>query len=415
MGKDLDIVGWHVMRKEELVRALVNKSRSKVGAKKIHLCLKKNVSPSGRENTPKKAATKQKSKVREKVGSKSGMPFVTEEVDDITLGASTLSDVPNRFSTASKTTRQAQGAGKKAGPRSAAPMSLFDLMIKRKLNPDISSPQKEGQKDQLALMVRDPYWLHAFWEIGAKTIERAKVAMGHLWHSAVPLLRLFKVESDGTTHPKKRLIRDIVVHGGVNHWYLDVIDPPSVFQAQIGYMTHDRKFLPLVSSNSVETPQNRVLDELEQLDGNWKGVSDDLGRVYKMSSGSNIIPELKQVFEEKLGRPMSAPLLSRLRLSQQGPNITKTKRNFSFLVDADVVIFGKTDPSVQVTIRNEPIAVNPSGAFSARFSLPEKRHIFMIEAEGNDGIETQRMIFAIERNTKVLETLFADHNVEEDD
>ena len=48
-------------------------------------------------------------------------------------------------------------------------------------------------------MVRDPYWLHAYWELNRKSIERAKVALGPYWHSARPVLRLCEVLRDGTT------------------------------------------------------------------------------------------------------------------------------------------------------------------------------------------------------------------------
>lgn len=254
-------------------------------------------------------------------------------------------------------------------------------------------------------MVRDPFWLHAFWEVSSKTMERAKVALGHLWYSSIPVLRLFRLFADGTGAPKRQLVRDISVHGGVNNWYLDVKDPPSTFIVELGYLTKEKKFYPTLSSNIVETPQQQVIDELDKLDGNWKGVADDLGRVFKLSSSEgHSSQELKEVLEEQLGRPMSPQLLSRYRVAKQG-NIEKTRRNFPFDADVDVIIHGKTDSNVQVTIRNEPVAVNADGTFAVRFALPEKRHLFPIEAEGSDGVEMQRVILTLERNTRILETV----------
>ncbi|MDR3197009.1 MAG: DUF4912 domain-containing protein [Planctomycetaceae bacterium] len=278
---------------------------------------------------------------------------------------------------------------------------------RKKLRRDISTHTDEGRTDRLVLLVRDPFWLHAFWEITARTVERAKVALGVSWHTSLPIIRLFRMESDGTTPPKRSFVRDILVHGGVNHWYLDVINPPSTFQIELGYMSREKKFYSLVSSNTVETPQQQVIDELDNLDGNWRGVAEDLGRIYKLSGGDNNNQELKKIFEEQLHRPMSAPLLSRYRASQnQGLGSEKTRRNFLFNIDVDIIIHGKTDPSVQVTIRNEPIKVQSDGSFGVRFALPEKRHVFSMEAEGSDGVETQRAILTLERNTRILETLF---------
>jgi hypothetical protein len=252
-------------------------------------------------------------------------------------------------------------------------------------------------------MVRDPFWLHAFWEVSAKTMERAKVALGHLWYTSIPVLRLFRLSSDGTGAPKRQLIRDIPVHGGVNNWYLDVTNPPSTFIVELGYLiAREKKFYSTLSSNIVETPQQQVIDELDKLDGNWKGVADDLGRVFKLSGGDGNNRELKEIMEEQLDRPMSPHLLSRYRVAKHG-SVEKTRRNFQFSADVDVIVHGKADPNVQVTIRNEPVMVNPDGTFAVRFGLPEKRHLYPIEAEGSDGVEMQRVILTLERNTRILE------------
>ncbi|MDR0337065.1 MAG: DUF4912 domain-containing protein [Planctomycetaceae bacterium] len=278
---------------------------------------------------------------------------------------------------------------------------------RKKLRRDISTHSDEGRTDRLVLLVRDSFWLHAFWEITARTVERAKVALGMFWHTSLPIIRLFRLESDGTAQPKRLFVRDILVHGGVNNWYLDVVNPPSTFQIELGYLSREKKFYSLVSSNVVETPQQQVIDELDNLDGNWRGVADDLGRIYKLSGGDGNNQELKKIFEEQLHRPMSAPLLSRYRAAKhQGLSSEKTRRNFLFNIDVDIIVHGKTDPSVQVTIRNEPIKVQPDGSFGIRFALPEKRHVFPMEAEGSDGVETQRAILTVERNTRILETLF---------
>jgi hypothetical protein len=253
-------------------------------------------------------------------------------------------------------------------------------------------------------MVRDPFWLHVYWEISAKTMDRAKAALGHLWYASIPVLRLFRLSADGTGAPKRQLIRDVPVHGGVNNWYLDVTNPPSTFIVELGYLTKEKKFYPTLSSNIVETPQQHVIDELEKLDGNWKGVAEDLGRVFKLSSTEGHSQELREVMEEQLGRPMSSQLLSRYRVAKQG-NTEKPRRNFRFDADVDVIVHGKADSNVQVTIRNEPVTVSEDGTFAVRFALPEKRHLFPIEAEGSDGVEMQRVILTLERNTRILETV----------
>ena len=65
------------------------------------------------------------------------------------------------------------------------------------------------------MMVRDPYWLHAYWELRRQSVERARAALGQDWHGARPVLRLVEVTRDGTTSSVRKVIRDVEIHGGV--------------------------------------------------------------------------------------------------------------------------------------------------------------------------------------------------------
>ena len=39
-------------------------------------------------------------------------------------------------------------------------------------------------KDRIVCMVRDPYWLHCYWELTSKGVQRAEAALGQEWHGA---------------------------------------------------------------------------------------------------------------------------------------------------------------------------------------------------------------------------------------
>jgi len=383
LAKEIALPGWSKMRKEELVKVLVAKSRSKVAGEIIHGFLygPKKKATSSVKNPPKPTESKAEPPKKAKI------PPQIEEIPP-------------------KTPEKPKIPEKEPEPQKLTGVAavLPNFLGKQGLRRDISTRAEDGRPDRLVLMVRDPYWLHVFWEVSAKTMERAKVALGHVWYTSVPVLRLFRLSADGTGAPKRQLIRDVPVHGGVSNWYLDVMNPPSTFIVELGYLTREKKFHPPLSSNIVATTQQQVIVELEKLDGNWKGVADDLGRVFKLSSGERHNQELKEVMEEQLGRPMSPQLLSRYRVAKQG-NIDKPRRNFRFAAEVDVIIHGKADPNVQVTIKNEPVVVNADGTYAVRFALPEKRHLYSIEAEGSDGVEMQRVILTLERNTRVLETI----------
>src|SRR4029079_12777381 len=89
------------------------------------------------------------------------------------------------------------------------------------------------QKDRIIVLARDPYWLHAYWELSRTTLARAQAALGQEWHSATPILRLMDVTSHETTTATERPARDTPAHGGVNNWSLAVLAPPRSYRIDI--------------------------------------------------------------------------------------------------------------------------------------------------------------------------------------
>ena len=137
------------------------------------------------------------------------------------------------------------------------------------------------QKDRIIVLARDSYWLHAYWELSRTTLARAQAALGQEWHSAQPILRLMDVTSEDTTAAAERQVRDIPIHGGVNNWYLDVLDPPRSFRIDIGYLSRRGKFYVLARSNIVSTPKAGVSDALDE---NWTDVQQQFERVQNPST-----------------------------------------------------------------------------------------------------------------------------------
>ncbi|MFM7928672.1 MAG: DUF4912 domain-containing protein, partial [Pirellula sp.] len=128
---------------------------------------------------------------------------------------------------------------------------------KRKLTPHTPIPPAIKGRDRIILMVRDPYWLHAHWDISRATVDRAKAALVDQWHSVKPVLRLLKFDEVGTTDSAETVYRQIEIHGGVRNWYIDVDNPPSRFQLIMGYLTSNGRFYELVRSNTVTTPDGK--------------------------------------------------------------------------------------------------------------------------------------------------------------
>ncbi len=85
-------------------------------------------------------------------------------------------------------------------------------------------------------------------------------------------------------------------------------------------------------------------------------------------------------------------------------------RKFWFQLDAELIVYGATEPNARVTLQGEPVKLRPDGTFTMRFSLPDSRQIIPAVATSPDGIEERTIVLAVERNTKQLEPLIHDGN-----
>jgi hypothetical protein len=349
LAKQKNIPGWHAMRKEELIKALAKLSYTTGGTN----------------------------------GKKSRIKPSNE-------------------------TRQLQSAKKRVAiPQDEGRLTEFHekLAHRKDLGENSNLANNTPDKDRLVVMVRDPFWLHAYWELTRKSIERVKVAMNYLWHSAKPILRLSEIQKEGETSATRIAVRDIEIHGGVSNWYIDVHEPPKTYQLEIGYLAANGNFYPMARSNVVTTPKAGTN---ETFDKNWADVAKDFDRIYAMSGGyaeSESTGDLKDIFEERLNRPMGDPMATQFGLGASG---RMGGEPFSFHVDTELIIHGVTDPGAHVTLHGEPVRLRSDGTFAVRFHLPDRRHILPVVASSHDGAEQRTIVLSLDRNTKIMEPLVRD-------
>jgi len=266
----------------------------------------------------------------------------------------------------------------------------------------------EAVRDRVVLLVRDPYWLQASWEITRQSVQRAQAAMAEQWHSARPILRVFEVENAGMTSSAERLVREIAIHGGVHNWYIDVQNPPRGFRVEIGYLSTLGKFFAIARSNIVSTPRPGSADSLDE---NWSDVEENYERIFAQSGGyseETNSHELQEAFEERLQRPIGPPLASRFGVGAE--RILRRKRDFQFDVDAEMVVHGQTKPDAHVTLSGEPVKLRADGSFAVRMAMPDKRQVIPVVASSRDGVEQRTIVIAVERNTKVMEPMIRESN-----
>jgi uncharacterized protein len=347
LARSEGVAGWHSMRKEQLIRALVNHTKRKQRSKR-------STSRNGTRG-----------------------PDAPE-----------LVRTPVRRISTEATARLQQ--------------LRAQLEARRNLGTTASLLPRAVESDRLVVMVRDPYWLHAYWELAPRSVDRAQTALGQHWHTARPVLRLFQIAGDGTA----ALEREIAIHGGVNHWYVDVTEPPQEFRMEIGYANSGGQFYCLARSNSVSTPPAGTSDAIDE---NWVDVDENADRIFAMSGGytpRGTSLELQELLEERLGRPMGTPMQT--RYGSGATRVLADARDLPFAIDAELLVYGVTHPHAHVTLQGEPVALRADGSFTVHMALPDRRQVIPVVASSPDGVEQRTIILALERNTKVLERVVRD-------
>jgi len=352
MARKHGILGWHEMRKEELVAAVAAANR------------------------------RQKRRTRDR--------------------AARLAR-PRPQLAAARNTSANGSTGEAVGER-----GKFDVGVPtRDLSAKVPKDLPAGYvKDRIVCMVRDPYWLHCYWELTRQAIQRAEAALGQEWHGCRPIIRLLDVTGRDINSVTESVVKDIDIHGGCNSWYIEVSQPPRSYRVDIGYLSRHGGFYVLARSNVVTTPRAGVSDIIDE---NWADLdAKKADRIYAMSGGYNPTAsslELKQLFEERLRRPMGAPVVTGFG-SGAFPNAKQ--RKFWFHLDAELIVYGSTEPHARVTLQGEPIKLRNDGTFTMRFSLPDSRQIIPATAASADGVEERTVVLAVERNTKQLEPMIHD-------
>ncbi|MBN1517533.1 DUF4912 domain-containing protein [Candidatus Sumerlaeota bacterium] len=167
-------------------------------------------------------------------------------------------------------------------------------------------PQAYGDT-KLVLLVRDPEWIYAYWEIS----PQIRHALG-LDYSDKPrrfVMRFYDITGvtdfigfNANAH------YDIEIDVDANAWYVHIRLPDRRWCADLGLVDHDDDFIQIVRSNKIETPANFVSDALDE---HWMAQDEEFRKVLGQSAHlleSSVNGE-KRVSVDLGGRSASISLL----------------------------------------------------------------------------------------------------------
>lgn len=118
-------------------------------------------------------------------------------------------------------------------------------------------PEKYGE-DYVGLMVRDPYWLHVYWEVTPETLTATRRGLGGQGPQSRLVLRLYN-------YPPQSDVADLSADAATSYgdidlpedatgWYVQVARAAQLYGVAIGLRTGSGTFRACVSSNIVQTP-----------------------------------------------------------------------------------------------------------------------------------------------------------------
>ena len=257
---------------------------------------------------------------------------------------------------------------------------------------DIPSSYNETR---IALMVRDPYWLYAYWDINTETKNKLSQRFGGFYH--IPLcIRVYDITDISFDGSNSNYYFDVTVNNNTNSWYINVGKPNRSFCVDLGFIQPDGTFFTIARSNAVTTPRDNVSDVIDE---EWMLIEENFKRLYRLAGlgDGNSSIELVESLIRRLEQEMSSGTVSSL---SSPVKYEPRERQFWLALNTELIIYGATEPNANITVQGEPIQLRPDGTFTLRFALPDGCQRIPVVAQSADGIDTITITPIVTKETK---------------
>ncbi len=304
--------------------------------------------------------------------------------------------------------------------RSARTAPAFQSQASSKLSTALPRAYGTGK---LIVAVRDPHCVYATWDFTDEQQQH------HHALSRSGRLSLRVIES-----ASNKIASEVETRGESRHWFLNVPWATANYVVQLGYYQTGGEWKVIRESGPVSTPPDRVaegrnlrlsrdkrstgMEPVPAATGSFPNIpiEEILARIGKLvpqpdmalaghqhTIKTPLLPadrgdaqasaSLRQIYAELYGLvdlPEWTGLSSfELAISSPPGGELRPTRGFWFNVDAELIVYGATEPSAQVTMGGRPIQLRPDGTFSLRFALPDGDHTLPLAATSADRREVR--------------------------
>ncbi|MCP9908561.1 DUF4912 domain-containing protein [Cyanobium sp. BA20m-p-22] len=269
---------------------------------------------------------------------------------------------------------------------------------------------------QVTFLPRDPQWAYVFWSISTADRKRAAAAGGQQL-----CLRVADVTGLplGASHP--HALQELVVPANATEWYLPVPLSDRDYRVELGYRLSGGGWLALAVSSVARVPAegpSPVVADLFvpfSLEGPIGVASQPVGgsggveheRLYQLASagsarsrriGSEVLHE--QDFNQDQGDLLNASGAGvwASGRSESGSGLQR-QRSFWLVADAELIVYGATEPSASLFIGEEQIALEADGTFRVHVPFRDGQQLYPIRAVAADGEQERAIRMEFQRRT----------------
>ncbi|MBU6250723.1 MAG: DUF4912 domain-containing protein [Cyanobacteria bacterium REEB417] len=283
---------------------------------------------------------------------------------------------------------------------------------------ELAPAPRPAAETHVVFLPRDPQWAYVFWDISLADRESAQSA------GATQLcLRVADVTglAPGSSHP--HTMQEVVVDSHATEWYLPVPLSDRDYRVELGYRkAGSGGWISLAYSSVARVPalhpSEQILDQfvpfsleaspaeaatslMETADS---GLHERLyqsatSRWRRLGRGSEAFHEMEESLLGESGLHASGAGLWASGRNESGAGLMARQRSFWLVADAELIVYGATDPSARLTIGGEEVPLSADGTFRIQVPFRDGEQLYPIEAVAADGEQKRHITLAFNRTT----------------
>lgn len=162
-------------------------------------------------------------------------------------------------------------------------------------------------EDRAVLLVRDPYWVYAWWELTEALLVRTRTELGEPGCITLRFYDISLIEWNGNNHHHSF---DIAVDTALGNWYVDLGRPAASFCAELGLLARDGRFVAMVRTNTVTLPRDSMSPLVDE---EWMALDEEYARMFELSGSGHLgmgSHDLRRALEQRLRRLLASGITS---------------------------------------------------------------------------------------------------------